>query len=173
MQSIHRQQGSALIFSLIILTSITLGVIVSMQNSTLQLRMVNSMQHSQQVFSATYDYLNLGVTYMGKNLNETRNTLGVILQNEDAPSNFVSLASNTAWVTPNMPAAVSSISDQIKLNQLSSDAFVSETYLKGNGGNSTGTQSTYYFDFSATGTDPSGRVASTQQVVFSITGPSL
>ncbi|ASP38923.1 hypothetical protein CHH28_09615 [Bacterioplanes sanyensis] len=43
------QRGSALILSLVILTAITLGALVAMERSSLQLKMVNNLQHSQDV----------------------------------------------------------------------------------------------------------------------------
>lgn len=49
-----RQQGSALVISLVILTSITMGAVIAMQRSSGQLRMVNSMHSQQEVFHAAH-----------------------------------------------------------------------------------------------------------------------
>jgi hypothetical protein len=49
-----QQRGSALIFSLVIMTVITVGAMVAMQRTTLQARMISNLDHGQEVFRATY-----------------------------------------------------------------------------------------------------------------------
>src|SRR5690554_5658346 len=51
------KRGSALTISLVVLTAITLGAVVAMQRSTLQVRMVGKMQHQHNVFNAAQNDL--------------------------------------------------------------------------------------------------------------------
>lgn len=53
-----QQRGSALIVSLVILTAITLGAMVAMQRSTVQIRMVSNLQHQQEISNAALGTLN-------------------------------------------------------------------------------------------------------------------
>lgn len=52
------ENGSALIISLVILTAITMGAMVAMQRSSVQIRMVTNLQHEQEVDSAALSTLN-------------------------------------------------------------------------------------------------------------------
>src|SRR5690554_6638031 len=64
MTSVSSQRGSALIISLVILTAITIGAVVAMQRSTLQVRMVGNMQHQQNVFNATLSDLSSLINHL-------------------------------------------------------------------------------------------------------------
>lgn len=53
-----KNRGSALIISLIILNVITLGAMVAIQRSTVQIRMISNLQHQQEIHNATLGTLN-------------------------------------------------------------------------------------------------------------------
>ncbi|MAY14069.1 pilus assembly PilX family protein [Thalassolituus sp. UBA2009] len=54
----RHQKGSALLVSLAVLTAITLGAMVAMQRSTVQIRMISNLQHQQEITNATLGTLN-------------------------------------------------------------------------------------------------------------------
>lgn len=58
------QKGSALLISLGILTAITLGAMVAMQRSSVQIRMVSNLQHQHEVKNAALSNLNSVYTQM-------------------------------------------------------------------------------------------------------------
>ncbi|WP_430461673.1 pilus assembly PilX family protein [Thalassolituus sp. LLYu03] len=53
-----KQNGSALIVGLVILTAITMGAMVAMQRSGVQIRMVSNLQHEQELSNAAMSTLN-------------------------------------------------------------------------------------------------------------------
>ncbi len=61
------QSGSALIMSLGILTILTLAVAVSMNRSTLQLRMITNTQQQLKITNATFSYLDSLIIQMNNN----------------------------------------------------------------------------------------------------------
>src|SRR5690554_5689279 len=56
--SLVKQQGSALLVSLVILTVITMGAMVAMQRSGVQIRMVSNLQHQHELENAALSTLN-------------------------------------------------------------------------------------------------------------------
>ena len=70
-----QQRGSALIVSLVILTVITLGAMVAMQRSSVQIRMVSNLQHQQEISNAALGTLNYLFTQMMTNSALQKNLL--------------------------------------------------------------------------------------------------
>lgn len=165
-----RMQGSALVLSLVILTAITLGAMVAMQRSTLQLRMVSNMQHDKQVFDATYSYISQAYYLMNENSSDTRSMLAAILAND---STTYEVYSTNNWSEPSTPSVVGDVDGTLATSTSTAAGNASNpNYLKGNTGNSAGSQQTYYFTYNATGTDSSGRISSTQEIGLSYSAPS-
>ncbi len=165
-----RMQGSALVLSLVILTAITLGAMVAMQRSTLQLRMVSNMQHNQQVFDATYSYASQAYYLMSQNSAATRSMMATILADEDTT---VEIYTANSWSEPSLPSIVGGVDGTLAIsNSTAATNTNNPNYLKANSGNSSGSQATYYFSYNATGTDSSGRISSTQEIGLSYSAPS-
>ena len=172
-RSQRSERGSALIFSLVILTVITITAMVAIQRSTLELRMVNSMQHSQQVFNATYDYMYQGMMYMQGNMTDTRVLLSNLITDDTSTAVSISLENVAGWTPPIAPGTVGQIGGQLRLTEDTAEIVNNGSYLKGNSGNSQGGSTTYSFVYSAAGSDTAGRISSNQEMVFSLEGPSL
>ena len=169
--AIKRESGSVLIYSLVILTVITITAMVAIQRSSVQLKMVNNMQHSQDVFNGTYDYLNQGVLYLQSNIGIARTALSALVDTTSEELPTIQLAEATSWDAPESSGAVKEVTDSLQMTE--STVASSGNYLKANSGSSSGTMTTYSFRYQATGTDQSGRISSTQEIVFSLAGPSL
>ena len=169
--AIKRESGSVLIYSLVILTVITITAMVAIQRSSVQLKMVNNMQHSQDVFNAAYDYLNSGVLYLQSNIGVTRTALSQLVDTTSEELPTVALEEATNWSAPEGTESVKEVTDTLQMTD--STVASSGNYLKANSGSSSGTMTTYSFRYQATATDRSGRISSTQEIVFSLAGPAL
>lgn len=62
-----KQRGSALIISIVILNVLTLGAMVAMQRSTVQIRMISNLQHQQEISNSTLGTLNYVYNQMESN----------------------------------------------------------------------------------------------------------
>jgi hypothetical protein len=91
---IAKQQGSALIVSLIMLTSVTFLAILSLQGSTTQIRIVSNLQIKEDVFHTSKRELNS--QYDGY-----RNQISKIQEMSDAMTKSVS-TNSAGDVTPNL-----------------------------------------------------------------------
>ncbi|UTW47778.1 hypothetical protein [Bacterioplanoides sp. SCSIO 12839] len=172
--SAQHSNGSALIISLVILTIITITSIVAMERSTIQLKMVGSMQRSQAVFNSTYDFLARGHALMNDddNISAARNMLTTIINNTNPDLTFDPYATNS-WSVPNKPNQLGNISGQITIpahdNYDPNDP--NPFNIKQNeGGNS---ETKYYFTFTAQGADKSGNITSSQEFGLYASGPKL
>lgn len=174
MQNIKEQRGSALVISLVILTVITLGAVVAMQRSTLQIRMVGSLQHQQKVFNAA-------TSDLGALLDQLRTADRVTEVLNDA---VIAYNANTGAIDPyalddetpkyglTKPAAPDNV--QAVVNNLTSfEPPGAHSYsLKATEGSSTGTLVPYYFASTASATDVNNSVNSTQQIGFYYLAPA-
>ena len=73
--SISTQTGSALIISLLMLIAVTLLAIISMESSTLQLKMVSNSQKSKEVFECSISELEANFRESTQNNSEILDTL--------------------------------------------------------------------------------------------------
>lgn len=73
--SLVKQQGSALLVSLVILTVITMGAMVALQRSGIQIRMVSNLQHQHELENAAMSTLNSIYTQMLNDTDVQRNIL--------------------------------------------------------------------------------------------------
>ena len=168
--NVNQEHGSALIFSLVLLTAITLGAMVAMQRSSLQLKMVSSMQHDQQVFNATYSEISNGFYLMNQNLGVTKTLLSRLINDE---SLTIDPYTSSGWNKPNKPATIGSVDGQLSISSLGSGGGQKNANsLKANAGNASNTEVTYYFTYTVTGTDISGRITSAQELGVSYTAPA-
>jgi len=162
-----------MLLSLVLLTVITLTAVIGMQRSTLQIKMLNNMQHHQEVFNATNDHVESAVTYLQGNIDSTRELLGPIIQTDNTSNQISNAYLGDNWVKPTGYANHISVTDTIRLSDISEPALASPSYLKSNPGSSAGTTQKYYFDYIATGSNSSGRITSTQEIVFHLEGPAI
>lgn len=165
---IGRQHGSALIISLLILTVITVTAVVAMQRSTLQLKMVSSMQRSQAVFNSTFGYLSQAQRLMNNpdNILSTRLMLSQLINDTELKVDMFAI---NQWNAPAVPQQVDPVSGLLTLSNLT--VFNSKFDLKKNpGGNK---ESVYYFRYNANGTDKSGNITSNQELGLTYKAPSL
>lgn len=183
------QQGSALLVSLVILTVITLGAIVAMQRSTLQLRMVGNMQHQQNLFNAAQNDIN-NMFEQFRNAAEASRILNKVVMAENAASidpnyhfgqvriNTYGSADNTAnlAVLPKYSANIKPFvagdasTSQNTIRSLSIPT-QTEHSLKSNPGSSSGALSPYYFASNVTAVDKRGNT-NTQEVGFYFMAPA-
>src|SRR5690554_7982370 len=70
-----KQQGSALLVSLVILTVITMGAMVALERSGIQIRMVRNLQHQHELENAAMSTLNSIYTQMLNDTDAQRNIL--------------------------------------------------------------------------------------------------
>ena len=73
--SLVKQQGSALLVSLVILTVITMGAMVALQRSGIQIRMLSNLQHQHELENAAMSTLNSIYTQMLNDTDVQRNIL--------------------------------------------------------------------------------------------------
>lgn len=87
----HKQAGSALVISLIMLTAVTFLAIISMENSSLQLKMVGNSQKSEAVFQAALSELEAQFSESNE-FGDTEDTLYEAMTSftTDADGNFLS-----------------------------------------------------------------------------------
>jgi Tfp pilus assembly protein PilX len=175
-QSLKTQNGSVLLFSLIVLTVITLTAVVGMQRSTLQLRMLNSMQHHQEVYNATNEQVERGVSFLRSNVSRARRIMGPLIQTPGASSSGTLLVNEAAWEPIVLHSSVFQITESLDLSNQSASAIATTPFFlrgSGNRGSSNGGVQTYDFTYVATGTDRSGRISSSQEIGLQIMGPSI
>lgn len=164
----QQQSGSALIISLLILTVITVTAVVAMQRSTLQLKMVSSMQRSQAVFNSTFGYLSQAQRLMNDsdNILDTRLMLTDLIN--DAALKIEPFSLNK-WQIPKVPQQVKPVSGQLSLSDMTI-ANGKFDLKKTPGGNQ---ENVYYFKYTASGTDKSGNIASSQELGLTYKAPAL
>lgn len=175
-QSLKTQNGSVLLFSLIVLTVITLTAVVGMQRSTLQLRMLNSMQHHQEVYNATNEQVELGTLFLRSDVRKARRIMGPLIQTPGTTGTGASLVNEATWVPIVLHSSVYEITESLNLSNQSASAMANTPFnLRGSGnrGSSYGGVQTYDFTYVATGTDRSGRISSSQEIGLQIMGPSI
>ena len=181
-----RQQGSALIISLGVLTAITLGASLAMQQSSLQVKMVSNMSIERQVFTGSISYLERAYSNLTQNGDTT--VLSDLIQDEqqalsdqlDKGTSEADLKYRTAaksmfseygWDVPATTSlkAVSSNSTNISYMSETKNSINKNTAtpcLKCNSGNSAATSEKYPFLIESTSTDKSGLITSTQQIAL-------
>ncbi len=174
-RKMQSQTGSVMLLSLVLLTVITLTAVIGMQRSTLQIKMLNNMQHHQEVFNATNDHIELGVSFLQRdeNIGVARSTLGPLIQSSDTTLVLTNIELGADWIEPAGYAEHVTVVDTLQLSDISDPATASSQYLKANPGASTGTTQKFYFNFTSNGSDASGRITSTQEIVFNLEGPAI
>lgn len=169
MSSVASQRGSALIISLVILTAITLGAVVAMQRSTLQVRMVGNMQHQQNVFNAAYSDLGSLIDQL-RGTATARDILFKAIQadNVSAGSKTNPFAGGTLS-RPNYPENIKDPENKLRI--LSSPSSAPQS-LKATEGSSAGTLAPYYFANKVNSQDKNGNAQSVQEVGFYYLAPA-
>lgn len=169
MRSVNSQQGSALIISLVILTAITIGAVVAMQRSTLQVRMVGNMQHQQNVFNAAQSDLSALIDQLRDPANASL-TLNKSIQAENQSAGSTIKPFTAGGLTkPNPPKNIKSPKNALRVTALPSDAVHS---LKAKEGSSGNTLVPYYFANIATAKDKNDNLSSTQELGFYYLAPA-
>lgn len=163
------QRGSSLIVSLVILTAITLGSVIAMQRSTLQLRMVGNLQHQQMLFNATYGDLN--TLFEGlRTLTVANRVLNQAIQAENAnPGSTINPYNDADLTKPSVGSGIDSPTTSLSLTELPSDK---PNSLKNTEGSSAGTLAPYYFAATATTTDTGKLSSSRQEIGFYYLAPA-
>lgn len=171
-----RQKGSSLVFSLVVLTAITLGAMVAMQRSTLQLRMIGNQQQQQQVFQAAFS--NIERVYANLLSTATANTVLSYLLTKDkeyqnsghAEGDYqMTVYDVFKWAEPNYSKGVS-VTNNVRV--LQSNDSTSAYDLKRSPGSSTGTEVPYYFATNAAGASGNGNITSNQELAFYYLAPA-
>lgn len=157
------QRGSALIISLVILTAITLGAIVAMQRSTLQVRMVGNMQHQQKVFNAAYSNLGGLMEQFRKESGLTvilNDAVDAYHMNPNGPG-INPYATAYGLTKPAIPENVSTVDNKLIAFEPPS-ANKNATSLKEMEGSSAATLVPYYFSSTAEASDNAGTTSKQQ-----------
>lgn len=166
----QRSRGSALLVSLVLLTVITIGAMVSMQRSTLQLRMVTNMQHQQQIFNGVYGHLRQLEDEMEENVDDAKAALDpLVIQESKNIANgkpagqatldpFATSTVLTPISQPSIVKAVTTVTNVIRLPEPGSKN------LKESKGNSQGSVSFYYFGNRSDGTDANNNIRTRQEI---------
>lgn len=170
MQTFKKQQGSALIISLVILTAITLGAIVAMQRSTLQVRMVGSLQHQQKVFNAASSNL-AGLLDELRTADQATTVLNDALQAQYNAANATIDPFKTEYglVKPSLPTNIREVENKLLAYEPPSEHARS---LKALEGSSAGVAVPLYFSSTATAIDSNNSLTSEQQMGFYYLAPS-
>lgn len=172
----YRQSGSALILSLAILTALTLAASVTMQRSTLQVRMVTNMQFKQQALNAGYSHIETMLNNLAADPNSTQGLSQLIEADQTNINNglgsgtaTVDIFSNNGWNPPALNGlhAITRIDNQVRVLQVPTGKKYS---LKQSSGNSSGTQSPYYFASRVVASNATGNISSTQEQGFVVMG---
>lgn len=167
------QSGSVLVISLVILSVITITSIVAIQRSTMQLKMVGSMQRGQAVFNSTFDYLTEGQEQMNLALsNGGADVRGMLSRLIDDSNLSVDVFSQFNWQEPSASKEVGGVSGTLSISDFDnySAADINPNHLKSReGGNS---EITYFFTFAATGQDRSGNITSSQEFGLTFKAPA-
>lgn len=170
MLSVNAQQrGSSLIISLVILTAITIGAVVAMQRSTLQVRMVGNMQHQQNIFNAAQSDLSALIDQL-RSSNNAKKTLNKSIQADNQnldPDTAATIEPFTqgSLVKPPLPQNVKETINKLRLVSV-------EDSLKANEGSSSGARRTYYFANQVEATDKNDNVKSIQEIGFYYLAPA-
>lgn len=172
MLSVNAQQrGSSLIISLVILTAITIGAVVAMQRSTLQVRMVGNMQHQQNVFNAAQNDLSSLIDQL-RNSNNAKKLLNISIQADNQnldPSTTVTIEpfAQGSLVKPPLTHKknIKPTVNQLRLVSV-------EDSLKANEGSSSAARRTYYFANRVEANDKNDNVKSIQEIGFYYLAPS-
>lgn len=166
---IHRhQRGSALVMGLVVLTMITVTAMVAMQRSTLQLRMVGSMQRDQQVFNATFNYLSNGYFNMQDDPTGTVTMLGKLIDTTLSVDPY----DDIGWNKPLNPSIVGSMTGSVA--GATATYSTSTNNLKANQNNSQGGETTYNFVYRAEGRETgAGQINSIQEIGVSLVAPAI
>ncbi len=164
MLSIHPQRGSSLIFSLVILTAITLGAVVAMQRSTLQVRMVGNMQHQQNVFNAAQSDLSSLIDQL-RNTDNADHVLNKAIQaeNQTAGSIINPFSQDNGLTQPTAPKNIKKPENALRVLSLPSST---PNSLKAAEGSSSGTLAPYYFANHVEVNDKNDNVKSIQEIGF-------
>ncbi|MCD8523284.1 MAG: hypothetical protein LRY66_13250 [Saccharospirillaceae bacterium] len=171
-----QQRGSSLVFSLVILTAITLGAVVAMQRSTLQLRMIGNMQHQQTIFNDTMGNLNTLLNGL-RNGNIANQILGDMINTENTsiangnPPGTAQLNPYLYNLLPQPPqnAGTAATTNNIRMLYLPGNAPQS---LKLHESSSAGTLVPYYFASNALGVDVNNQSRSRQEAGFFYMAPA-
>lgn|SRR5690606_7805164 len=171
-----RQRGSSLVVSLVILTAITLGAMVAMQRSTLQVRMVGNMQHHQALFNAAYgDISNLleglrnagtATTILNAMIQQENNSLAAGL---DAGTTTLNPYRMGVLNAPPLNTGVSSTSNALRVLHLPTSTPHS---LKMHSGSSTGTLVPYHFATNVVASSVNNGPESRQEAGFFYKAPA-
>lgn len=172
------QRGSALLISLVILTAITLGAIIAMQRSTLQMRMVGNMQHQQNLFNAAQNNLN-SMLEQFRAANKAGSILYTLIEKENASmaqGNAIGLERINPFAQGNLsntPTYAANIDASKTTNSIRSLSIPSQTAnsLKANEGSSAGALAPYYFASRVTAEDKRGNT-NTQEIGFYYMAPA-
>jgi len=172
----QQQRGSSLVFSLVILTAITIGAVVAMQRSTLQLRMIGNMQHQQTIFNDTMGNLNTLLDGL-RNGNTANAILGDMINAENTsiangnPAGTAQLDPYSFNLLPQPPqnTGTQATTNNIRVLQLPGNAPQS---LKQHAGSSAGTLVPYYFASNVLGIDVNNQSRSRQEAGFFYMAPA-
>lgn len=164
------QKGSALVFSLGILTAVTLGAVVGMQRSSLQLRMVGNLQLQQQVFNSSKDNAESVVADVTDNKDNKAVDLlnDVILAAKTAESAGRPLSSvnknphaEGIFTAPRLSDFVKDVGSRIRLMGIATN-----DPIRCPGESVSGGQTCYYFEVDADATGKIDSIISRQTVGF-------
>src|SRR5690554_826353 len=171
MTSVSSQRGSALIISLVILTAITIGAVVAMQRSTLQVRMVGNMQHQQNVFNAAYSDLSSLINHL-RNIGTATSLLNEAVKAENiaAGSTIEPFATgNLTLKRPKLPNNIKTPENKLRVLSLPSST---PNSLKATEGSSKGTLAPYYFANRVDVKDTNDNAQSVQEAGFYFLAPA-
>ncbi|MFK4751386.1 pilus assembly PilX family protein [Oceanobacter antarcticus] len=184
-----RQRGSTLLISLGVLTAITVGATVAMQQSTTQVRMVTNMNVEKQTFAASYSHLTRAVKNLGNSSGAlltdliTRQNASIAAQKaagiDDADiiynSATIDAYTDFGWQQPDS-ALLNSVGDtQVVITYPAEQVQQSNTTPvnpKDNEGSSSAASSVYPFVLTATTASEHGNITSTQQIGIKRKGAS-
>ena len=169
MVSVSSQRGSSLIISLVILTAITLGAVVAMQRSTLQVRMVGNMQHQQNVFNAAYSSLGSLIDQLrSPTIANSLLNKAIQLENQTAGSTIEPFSEGSL----NKPTPPQNIKTPVNaLRVVSSPSDIANS-LKATEGSSGATLVPYYFANRVEVKDKNNNAQSIQEIGFYYLAPA-
>lgn len=169
MLSVSSQRGSALLISLVILTAITLGAVVAMQRSTLQVRMVGNMQHQQNVFNAAQSDLSSLIEQL-RSMSKANDLLFKAIQAENSTSGSeINPFTQGGLTKPRTHKNMKDTKNKLRVISLPSAASNS---LKATEGSSGGTLVPYYFANKVDAVDKNDNAQSFQEVGFYYLAPA-
>jgi Tfp pilus assembly protein PilX len=170
----HTQQGSTLLVSLVLLTSITIGAIYAMQRSGSQLKLVSTQQHKQLIDGYAQSETEGGLSYLRNNISQLNAATRALQLDND---NNVVVDGNGNPVTSPIDIYADP-NDQIpipdKLNMNSSLRFTGNQNRAGIAladGSSSGQTIDYFFEIQSTVSQRNGRLASERHLGFRYNAP--